>query len=298
VRHRKTALGVALVLGVVGWRALRDARPSRARPPLVTLVVLALVGQFDWDPLSWFTEIGSWISRVGNDVANFVYTVVGDAVKSIYAALNAGVDALDDALDGVNNALGFVSDWIAGEADRAATYFWQLIAGWWDAVEPLVRGWVDDLRNDATSAISNVVNWATDLINDVRNTAAALYDNVILPLVNWVEQAADWFAHMVAAWWSVIYDNLIRPEFDLLTKGLQTLADIATWFYNELPTMWKILTGALDWLAWFAVHTFEDIGELVTGTLGGVNQSWLQSVIKPNDEVLGVVDDWLERVLS
>jgi phage-related protein len=298
VRRRSLIVGALLILGAVaGLTVVRHGGIKRRRLRVLPLV-LVILGGFDWDPLSWLSDIGHFAVKTFDDVKNFVYTVVGHAIKGAYDAIKAAADGVADAFEFVDHSLTNFYNWSLGELARIGDAFWHLLDGWWQSVEPIIHGWADDVRNWAASAINFVVGVLQGLINDVKSFALGLYNDFILPLWHFFLTAVDFVGHVFDDLWSVIWNNVIKPEFDILHDLYEKMLAIWDWWINELPTVWKVIKGAWHWLLWFADHSFGLLEALWSGDTQKINRQFIQGFAKVDHEVLSLIDESIGQVFS
>lgn len=298
MRRRGLIAGVATILAVgVVAAIVRHGGPPRRRPRVIP-IALALALGFDWNPISWLEDVGHAIVRSWDDVKNFVYTVVGKAIRLVWAGLHDAIGAIDDALHAIDATFAKVWDWMLGEAGRVVGWIDAKLHEFWAWAAAVITGWVNDLRNWAQNAMDFIGRVLTDAINAVRAVVDGIYREFIAPLWHFLLTAADWFASMFAKAWAFLWDNVIKPEFDLLHNIYEKALQMWDWFVNELPAMWHVLTGAWHWLLWLADHSFGLLEALWSGDSQKINRAFLQRFAAIDHETLALIDDSIRQVFG
>jgi hypothetical protein len=294
-RRRLTGLVISFVAALLGVTFFGPSGKLRRR---ALRVAFAASPRIDLDPLDWARSIFGFVIHGLGDVANFVYSIVGRALRGVYHVLNAIVDGVERGFEAVTHALGIVEQWISEAAGFVLHWANEAIGAFWRLASDWILRLLNDLRGWATEAFRYLWQLAQDGLHALEAIINGIYHEIILPILHWIAVAGEFVYHLIDAFWHTIYDNVIKPELDLLHHAWDLVGQLWHWFINDLPKVWHVLLKAWDWLVWLAVHSIEDLLGLWTGDLSHVNRQYVAQFARMDEEVLGVVDSAIRQVLG
>lgn len=298
--RRSTKVGVALgVAAVAGLVVARRGRKPRRPPVKRTLLALALVSaRAWWNPASWWNTV----AHLGDNVAHDIESWVKDFVNLCFSIYDEAAQLALDLIDGLINLVGYVAGVAYSWAGDALGDITNIVDNWIpsivNSIWSTVWGWVVDAANAAASALDDVYGWAVAAFDAVDGVINSIWDNYLLPALDWISHAADWFGDQFAGWWNEFWAVAIAPVLD-------TLSDLGGWIevagnflYGDVTTAVHAVEAAWDWIVWFGEHTFDELDQLFTEGMPDITEAWILSVFNDLSEGDSKIESVLEQVFG
>jgi hypothetical protein len=97
---------------------------------------------------------------------------------------------------------------------------------------------------------------------------------------------------------STIYHDLILPLAHGLADARHDIATALDWVRHTGFDVARIVYKAGDWLAWFGVHTIEDLLKLPGQVEGSLSGQWVTAHLDTGEDMFDTVGNWFDRFVS
>lgn len=251
-----------------------------------------------WDPASWWSAAGDLTSDVISDIEGWVKRAINLALTAYDDAVGVVIRGIDDFLAEISRAVNAADSVIASLYDYAVNIVDSVIPRAIDWLAGQAWGWVQDAYHDALAGIDQLGQWAQDAVNAVVGSLDWLYQNVLLPVAHWVENAGQWVAQVLASWWDTIWRDVIAPVFADVAWLVDNVPGWISWLEHVAYDEIQLLIKAGDWIEWFAVHSFDDLWQLAAGAPRAFTSSWLSSSASDLDAAAQDVENFLASLLG
>lgn len=306
------AVGSAAVLlyrrYVVGRRSLRqrkrrglaDAPPQTVRQRRLTLVaplyiVVLTFGSF-WSD-GWDAIKGAFKS-VGNDIKDFVTSMVSDAIDLVMSGINLGLKGLSDLFDDLNKFAHGLADAAYAMIDGIRSLAWNL---WSDAIATAKA-----YTNGAIAALGYIVQPVVDIWDKIYR----LLDDTFHSAINWASANIYWpLWHLIDDGLRGLWNNVIveigREFWALLGSipndlqwALDRLHEIYHFVTVDLQAAYQLILKCWHFLVFVATHPFDWWVILIQDFIDKAPR-WLINHIEANTpEYIGFLDDWISKALG
>lgn len=210
--------------------------------------------------------------------------------------VGAAIDTVIDFVNGLINAVyGFVYQtiWLINTSIQLVSNFAQNI---WNYVLYVANTLIHDVVNAASWFLTLAIN----AVHDFAQWIYTILYYLIAQALNWIGQFPAWiWNNVLGPLWHLIntvgdliwqgamffYNLIVKPVLDYLGSILSSVANFVAqlwdWFTKYAVGAVELVLKCVQWLEWFAVHSFEDIAGLILSAEGNVNvhsiEGWVRS---------------------
>lgn len=288
------ALGVVLAAAVGAVVVTRPVR--RRRPAWRRMLLLWLVAQLriDWNPLSWGNSIGHIASNAVRDIENWArnainlgLTIYDDSVTAVFDGIDWAIASAENVLSIVGNYAVEALDWVLAAPG--------IVGGWIDSAENwLWANVVSPAINDVMGWANDVYNWAVDAYNDLAAAASWVTNNIIDPILRWVENAENWVQQHLAAFWDSIWAAYIGPIWSMIIWLWDNVPQWVDWLINTAYDVVLLCIKAGEWIIWFGEHTFDELEADGNSLANMFTPGWIASAAAGDtDAMAGIEADFV-----
>jgi hypothetical protein len=279
---------------------IRHARNRGTSPPVKrTLFLLALASSRQWwNPSTWWNTV----QHLGSDAVSDIEDWVKDFVNLCFSIYDEAEQLAIELINGLINLVGYVASVAYSWGQQALTGVDVLVSSWipeaLDDVKNTVLGWVNDAISAASEALGDVYGWAVDAFNTVDGVLDAIYNEYVVPAVDWIANAGDWFYNELDGWWDEFWDYAIGPVINDLSNLGGWIDTAGDFLYGEVTDAIHLVEEATDWLVWFGEHTFDDLENLFSQSTSGVNETWLLGALGGLDQANETASENFAKILG
>jgi hypothetical protein len=269
----------------------------RLNAAAASLLLLARLNSW-YNPGTWWKDVSGFFRGVPGVVANAIKDVVDAALKLVEFTVDltfAAIEGAESALAELVGAIRHVVDVATTEiAHIVTTTLPELLS---DA-ENFAKFLIAEAENDISSVLhyaESVYNQAAQWVNDLTNwVQTTIWD----PVISWIDHIGDVIGQWVDAWWNTIYADVIHPIMDLLQTAYNVADTLWNWFTHDAEDAVAIVEKAWDWLTWLALHSIDDLRDLILEAEHGVNKASLLSYAEGVTSYTDQVEEWIAKVIS